>query len=152
MVKAPLQSPPRSALNESVERRLRQLVEQLQADTEFLSDASKIIIHPRSANSDTQEQVFNLLERWYVVGKPDAARKAQPVNRSDDEMEQMLPPDIEAAIAEVGGRDNAGLRQAAEGVLSTKEVRRLEDLNRKAQNKGLTAAEKQRAGRAIAQL
>jgi hypothetical protein len=28
----------------------------------------------RSGDRDTQEQVFNLLERWYVVGKPAAVR------------------------------------------------------------------------------
>jgi len=33
-------------LNETVERRLRQLEEQWKADTEFLSDAGKIINHP----------------------------------------------------------------------------------------------------------
>jgi len=36
MVRTLLQSPPRSALNETVERRLRQLEEQWKADTEFL--------------------------------------------------------------------------------------------------------------------
>jgi methylase of polypeptide subunit release factors len=33
----------------------------------------------RSGESDTQDQVFDLLERWYVLGKPSAAdRKARP--------------------------------------------------------------------------
>ena len=27
----------------------------------------------RSGDTDTQEQVFDLLERWYVLGKPGAA-------------------------------------------------------------------------------
>jgi hypothetical protein len=27
----------------------------------------------RSAEGDTQEQIFNLLERWFVLGKPAAA-------------------------------------------------------------------------------
>jgi hypothetical protein len=46
MIKTPLQSPPRPAPNESVEPRLRQLEAQWKADTEFLSDAGKIINHP----------------------------------------------------------------------------------------------------------
>ncbi|MBC7853604.1 MAG: hypothetical protein IAF94_09220 [Pirellulaceae bacterium] len=28
----------------------------------------------RSGDSDTQEEVFNLLERWFVLGKPSGAR------------------------------------------------------------------------------
>ena len=32
----------------------------------------------RSGDSDTQEQVFNLLERWYVLGKPAASGRKDP--------------------------------------------------------------------------
>jgi len=46
MVKTPLQSPPRSAVNETVEWRLRQFEEQWKAETQFLSDAGRIINHP----------------------------------------------------------------------------------------------------------
>src|SRR5688572_5568498 len=46
MVTTPLQTPLRSASNESVEERLRQLETQWKADTEFLSDAGKIVKHP----------------------------------------------------------------------------------------------------------
>jgi hypothetical protein len=46
MVTTPLQTPPRSASNETVERQLRQLEAQWKSDTEFLSDAGKIIDHP----------------------------------------------------------------------------------------------------------
>lgn len=31
----------------------------------------------RSGDSDTQEHVFNLLERWYVLGKPAAGHNGQ---------------------------------------------------------------------------
>ncbi len=31
----------------------------------------------RSGHSDTQDQVFDLLERWYVLGKPSADRNTQ---------------------------------------------------------------------------
>jgi uncharacterized protein YnzC (UPF0291/DUF896 family) len=55
--------------------------------------------------------------------------------------DEALPADIQAAIAEVERLDEAGLRRAVADVLSTKEVRRLEALNRKAQKEGLTAAE-----------
>jgi len=45
MVTTPRKSPPRSALNETVEPRLRNFEEQRKADPEFLSDAGKIINH-----------------------------------------------------------------------------------------------------------
>jgi len=57
---------------------------------------------------------------------------------SDDDR---LAPDIVEAIARIPGLDETQLRDAASDVLSTKEVRRLESLNRKAQNEGLSAAE-----------
>ncbi len=37
----------------------------------------------RSGDSDTQEQVFNLLERWYVIGKPAAARNGRRGDAKD---------------------------------------------------------------------
>ncbi len=40
----------------------------------------------RSGDNDTQEQVFNLLERWYVLGKPAAPRR----NNGEDKMEPEL--------------------------------------------------------------
>ncbi len=46
MIKAPPQSLVRSAAKEPVEQRLRQLEGQWRADTEFLSDAGKIMNHP----------------------------------------------------------------------------------------------------------
>jgi plasmid stability protein len=60
--------------------------------------------------------------------------------------DEPLTPDIESALAEIRRLDDAGVRRLAKDVLSTKEVRRLEALNRKAQKSTLTAAEeKQRA-------
>ena len=59
------------------------------------------------------------------------------VSHEDEE----LSPDIAAAIAQMKNLDETKLRHAVEDVLSTKDVRRLEALNRKAQNEGLSAAE-----------
>ena len=36
----------------------------------------------RSPEGDTQEQVFNLLERWFVLGKP--AISGRPNGRNED--------------------------------------------------------------------
>ena len=65
-------------------------------------------------------------------GKPEVG-----VPHDDEE----LPPDIAEATAQLKEFDETKLRHAAKAVLSTKYVRRLEALNRKAQNEGLSAAE-----------
>jgi hypothetical protein len=46
MVTTPLPTPPRPSSSEKLEQRLRQLESQWKAETEFLSDAGKIISHP----------------------------------------------------------------------------------------------------------
>ncbi len=69
-------------------------------------------------------------------------RNGQPeIAMSHDE--EALPPDIAEAVAQLKGFDETKLRDAAADVLSPKEVRRLETLNRKAQNESLTVAEEE---------
>ena len=46
MPTVPVQNPPRVIPTESIEQRFRHLESQWQADTEFLSDAGKIVNHP----------------------------------------------------------------------------------------------------------
>jgi hypothetical protein len=46
MATTPVQNPPRVPPTESIEQHLRRLEAQWKADTEFLSDAGKIIGHP----------------------------------------------------------------------------------------------------------
>jgi hypothetical protein len=65
-------------------------------------------------------------------------RNGKPAVSSALETET-LPPDIEAAIAEVEKLDDIGkLREAVVPLMKPKEVKRLEALNRKAQDIGLT--------------
>ena len=101
----------------------------------------------RQAKHTVEAEVVHLLTEAVAGANGAVSEKSKPVKKQPVDTEagsdedDKLPPDIEAAIAKVEGLDNAGLRQAAEDVLSSKEVRRLESLNRKAQNGGLTAAE-----------
>lgn len=46
MATTPIQSPPRSPVTESLETRFRKLEAKWKADTQFLSDAGRIIGHP----------------------------------------------------------------------------------------------------------
>ena len=57
--------------------------------------------------------------------------------------EERLPPDIEAAIADVERLDEAGLRRAVVPLMKPKQAKRLEALNYKEQDEGLTPAEQE---------
>jgi plasmid stability protein/uncharacterized protein YnzC (UPF0291/DUF896 family) len=56
--------------------------------------------------------------------------------------EDPLPPDIAEAVARIGTLDDRALREAMKPLMTPKQAKRLADLNYKAQDKGLTAAEK----------
>ncbi|MBO0698002.1 MAG: hypothetical protein J2P46_06395 [Zavarzinella sp.] len=56
--------------------------------------------------------------------------------------EDALPADIAAAVARAGSLDDRALREAMKPLLTPKQARRLAELNYKAQDKGLTAAER----------
>lgn len=59
-----------------------------------------------------------------------------------DVVEEQLPPDIDAAIAEVERLDDIDkLREAVVPLMKPKQAKRLADLNYKAQDTGLTDAE-----------
>jgi len=102
----------------------------------------------RQAKHTVEAEVVHLLTEALTGANGAVREKSKPKRKKPLETEaasdadEALPPDIEAAIAGLKEFDEAKLREAAEDVLSTKEVRRLETLNRKAQNEGLTAAEK----------
>jgi hypothetical protein len=74
---------------------------------------------------------------------PGRVRKTKPTKTNAiAEVEETLPPDIEAAIAEVEQLDDIGkLREAVVPLMKPKQAKRLEALNRKAQDEGLTDAE-----------
>ncbi len=55
---------------------------------------------------------------------------------------EALPPDIEEAIAAVALLDDRALRKAVKPIMTKKQANRLAELNYKAQDSGLTAAEK----------
>jgi hypothetical protein len=90
MATAPLQNPPRLAPDSEIELRLRQLEAQWKADTEFLSDAGKILAHPAfqsiiAMGSDVVSFMIRDLERQpslWVWALPDITGQ-DPVPASD---------------------------------------------------------------------
>src|SRR5262245_7482355 len=106
---------------------------------------SRLEARARKAKRSVEAEVVDLLSAAVNGAHPSTKKppsrptsKQKDVRSSDDEE---LPPDIAAEIARIEQLDEKSLREKAKEVLSTKEVRRLETLNRKAQNEGLTAAE-----------
>jgi hypothetical protein len=113
----------------------------------------------RSGESDTQDQVFELLERWYVLGKPAAAKKATQISANKARTRKPrapsangngeLAPDIAEALARLDRLDTPGLREAATPLITPKQAGRLADLNRKAQDTGLSDKEEQERDRLL---
>jgi plasmid stability protein len=67
--------------------------------------------------------------------RPRSAKAAGPAD------EDALPPDIAEEVGRVEKLDTDGLLRAAKPAMSAKQSKRLADLNRKAQDEGLSAAE-----------
>ncbi|HJZ90544.1 MAG TPA: hypothetical protein VKE40_06695 [Gemmataceae bacterium] len=74
-------------------------------------------------------------------GRDGARSPARPkAARSKDE--EALPQDIADAIARIESLDDRALREAMKPLMTARQAKRLADLNRKAQDQGLTAAER----------
>jgi TaqI-like C-terminal specificity domain len=71
-----------------------------------------------------------------IADQPDALSNAEPTSGDEE-----IPDDVLKALNGIHGLDTEQLRDAARDVLSSQDVRRLETLNRQAQNGGLTPAE-----------
>lgn len=56
--------------------------------------------------------------------------------------EDVLPPNIATAIAGISALDDRALLKAVKPIITTKQTKRLAELNYKAQDEGLTEAEK----------
>jgi hypothetical protein len=61
------------------ERAAMELLQAVEARHSHASVRLRELAASRAGDADTQEQVFNLLERWFVVGKP----ASRPNSRGD---------------------------------------------------------------------
>jgi hypothetical protein len=99
----------------------------------------------RQAKHSVEAEVVHLLAEA-VAGANGAVREKSPAGKKKKPIEiddaDKLPPDIEAAIAEVERLGDDDLNEALTPILTKKQAKRLADLNFKAQDTGLTAAEK----------
>ncbi len=65
----------------------RNLLQLLNARHEQAAARLRELAASRSGDSETQEQVFNLLERWYVLGKPATTGRGARRDKDDDATE-----------------------------------------------------------------
>jgi len=72
-------------------------------------------------------------------GEPRSAARPKATGPKDEEA---LPPDIAAAIERIPSLDDRALRAAMKPLITHKQAERLAELNYKAQDVGLTAAER----------
>jgi len=60
------------------EARCKDLLDRINKRLEFVADRMRELAASRSGNTDMQEEVFNLLVRWFVNGKPSPERLPRP--------------------------------------------------------------------------
>jgi plasmid stability protein len=75
-------------------------------------------------------------------GAGDRPRSAGRPEAAGSRDEEALPADIAAAVAGVASLDDRALREAMKPLMTPKQAKRLAALNYKAQDKGLTTAER----------
>lgn len=94
-----------------------------------------------------EAEVVQILSEAVSVTKNGSAngpggKKSRPQRRHEAKLaDDALPPDIEEAMAEVESLDDRALREAVKPLMTKKQADRLAELNRQAQDEGLSDAE-----------
>jgi Antitoxin FitA-like, ribbon-helix-helix len=108
------------------------------------TDAAPPSGHPESPPAAGKQPRTRPADRAASNGKRGRAqvRSAARPKAAKSKDEEALPQDIADAVARIESLDDRALREAMKPLMTARQAKRLADLNYKAQDKGLTAAEK----------
>ena len=101
------------------------------------------IVHSRMFTLELPEPLYEQLQARAVRRQRTVADEVLDVLTGALPATEMLPDDLEQAIAQLVFLDDAALWQAARSRLASDAVERLSELNAKRQREGLTEAEQQ---------
>jgi hypothetical protein len=107
----------------------------------------------RRAKRTVEAEVVRLLGEAVAAGGNGSANGAKKLQTDRPKTaapeEGLLPPDIEEAMARVESLDDRALRKAVKPLMTRKQADRLAELNRKAQDEGLSAADEAESDRLL---